>query len=348
MAKLTLTDISAGYLSIATYNANNTLIETALENTLSRDGTTPNTMSANLDLNSNKVVNLADATNNQDAVTLAQLNAASIADGSIAAASVTLADAGANYAATTAEAAFAELASTANGEGASIIGIEDSGGLITATTVEGALAEIAGAASWADGDTGHYLDDLEIRDATTTIQLTESDQSAELSDWSIYASGQLLFVGSTSSAGAQSAFERYERSNQTANGKTYYVQQNFNDQNVIRPVLKDFGIHTTAGSSSSGAITFALTTSNSYTVTLDENITAITLTGPPASGTLGELIIKFNNGASYTVAGWPASVKWPSGTAPTITTGAGAIDIITLKTWDGGTNWYGNFSQDYS
>ena len=37
--------------------------------------------------------------------------------------------------------ATADLASTANGEGASLVGIEDSGGLITATTVEGALAE---------------------------------------------------------------------------------------------------------------------------------------------------------------------------------------------------------------
>lgn len=36
-----------------------------------------------------------------------------------------------------------ELASTANGKGASLVGIEDSGGKITATTVEGALAEIA-------------------------------------------------------------------------------------------------------------------------------------------------------------------------------------------------------------
>lgn len=36
-----------------------------------------------------------------------------------------------------------ELGSTANGLGASLIGIEDSGGLITAATVEGALAELA-------------------------------------------------------------------------------------------------------------------------------------------------------------------------------------------------------------
>lgn len=76
MAKLTLTDISSGYLSTSTFNANNTLIETALENTLSRDGTSPNTMGANLDMNSNRVVNLTDGVGNQDAVTVAQLNSA--------------------------------------------------------------------------------------------------------------------------------------------------------------------------------------------------------------------------------------------------------------------------------
>jgi len=77
MAKLTLTDISSGYLSTSTYNANNTLIETALENTLSRDGTSPNTMSANLDMNSNKIVNLTDPTNNQDAATKAYVDGVS-------------------------------------------------------------------------------------------------------------------------------------------------------------------------------------------------------------------------------------------------------------------------------
>ena len=63
MAKLTLTDIAAGYALVATYNANNDLIEAALENTLSRDGTTPNTMSAALDMNSQQITNLPVPTN---------------------------------------------------------------------------------------------------------------------------------------------------------------------------------------------------------------------------------------------------------------------------------------------
>jgi hypothetical protein len=59
MAKLTLTDITSGF-DMSAYNANNSLIEAALENTLSRDGTTPNTMSADLDMNSQSVNNALD------------------------------------------------------------------------------------------------------------------------------------------------------------------------------------------------------------------------------------------------------------------------------------------------
>jgi hypothetical protein len=42
---------------------------------------------------------------------------------------------------------------------------------------------------------------------------------------------------------------------------------------------------------------------------------------------------------------WPAAVKWQGGTAPTISTGANAVDVITLL-YDG-TNYYANFGQDY-
>lgn len=58
MAKLTLDDISSGYLSTVKYNSNNALTEAALENTLSRDGTSPNGMDAALDMNTHKIINL--------------------------------------------------------------------------------------------------------------------------------------------------------------------------------------------------------------------------------------------------------------------------------------------------
>lgn len=59
MAKITLSDAGTINQSLASgLNANNSLIEAALENTLSRDGTSPNAMSAPLDMNSHRITNL--------------------------------------------------------------------------------------------------------------------------------------------------------------------------------------------------------------------------------------------------------------------------------------------------
>lgn len=61
MAKLELNDLLTlenQTSAINTINANNAAIETALENTLSRDGTSPNSMGADLDMNSNRIYNL--------------------------------------------------------------------------------------------------------------------------------------------------------------------------------------------------------------------------------------------------------------------------------------------------
>ena len=73
MAKVNLNDITSGYNLSTAYNANNTILETALDNTLSRDGSTPNHMLANLDMNSYQITNLADATADSMAVTYRQL-----------------------------------------------------------------------------------------------------------------------------------------------------------------------------------------------------------------------------------------------------------------------------------
>lgn len=70
MAKLTLNNINSGYASNTAINTNNDLIETALEKTLSRDGTSPNYMEADLDLNGYKVINLAAPVNTNDAARL--------------------------------------------------------------------------------------------------------------------------------------------------------------------------------------------------------------------------------------------------------------------------------------
>lgn len=59
MAKIVLPEITSGYLATDKLNEAFGLIETAFENTLSRDGTTPNQLEADLDLNGYALLNSA-------------------------------------------------------------------------------------------------------------------------------------------------------------------------------------------------------------------------------------------------------------------------------------------------
>ena len=56
----TLTTISSGYYSTETLTANFTAIQSFFDNTVSRDGSSPNTMAGDLDMNSNDIVNVGD------------------------------------------------------------------------------------------------------------------------------------------------------------------------------------------------------------------------------------------------------------------------------------------------
>ena len=56
--KPTVTTITSGYASVTTLNANYEALRDAFDNTVSRDGSTPNTMNADFDMNSNDILNV--------------------------------------------------------------------------------------------------------------------------------------------------------------------------------------------------------------------------------------------------------------------------------------------------
>jgi len=77
LAKLTLTDLANltnETSAVAAINANNAATEAALEKTLSRDGTSPNSMSANLDMNSQRIENLPAAVGSTEPVRKAEFD----------------------------------------------------------------------------------------------------------------------------------------------------------------------------------------------------------------------------------------------------------------------------------
>lgn len=76
MTKLVLNDLESltnEQSALSTMAANNAATKTALENTLSRDGTSPNQMAANFDMNSFEILNLPEATDPTSPVRLQEI-----------------------------------------------------------------------------------------------------------------------------------------------------------------------------------------------------------------------------------------------------------------------------------
>ncbi len=69
----------------------------------------------------------------------------------------------------------------------------------------------------------------------------------------------------------------------------------------------------------------------------------LTLSNPKAGASY---IIEIIQGSAIRNVTWPGTVKWPGGTAPTISTTNDDIDIISL--FYDGTNYFGTFNQDFS
>lgn len=91
-----------------------------------------------------------------------------------------------------------------------------------------------------------------------------------------------------------------------------------------------------------GASEIDWATNQYHTKTLSAN-TTFTFSNVPTNGGQG-IVVRLQNGASYTV-NWPAAVKWEGGTAPTMTTGAGAVDTCTFVAWSS-SDIHGSCLQD--
>ncbi len=92
--KITLADVGSTQSvtsAAATVNANSALIETAFNNTVSRDGTTPNQMETSFDMNSNRILNLPQPIFDTEPIRLIDVgNASGYADAAAASAAAAL------------------------------------------------------------------------------------------------------------------------------------------------------------------------------------------------------------------------------------------------------------------
>lgn len=92
-----------------------------------------------------------------------------------------------------------------------------------------------------------------------------------------------------------------------------------------------------ADGSISGTYSIDLTAGQTREITLSGS-TTFTFDNVPASGLAVGFTMYLTNGGDHSIT-WPASVIWPDGTAPTLT--SGGTDILVFTSFDNGTTWYG-------
>jgi hypothetical protein len=106
--------------------------------------------------------------------------------------------------------------------------------------------------------------------------------------------------------------------------------------------LTDYSESKSSPTISASALTLNLNNSQVFTVALNSNISTVTISNVEsrANTAQGFTLILTADGTARTITS-PASVKWPSGTGPTLTSTNNKVDILSFLTPDNGTTWYG-------
>jgi hypothetical protein len=354
MSKLVLNNIVSGYASSTAYNVNNALIETALENTLSRDGTTPNQMEADFDLNGNDILNggiinatdiviagdslagAASIATTAAASALASENAAAISETNSAVSAATAAAYASNIvnwdfkgAWLTATAYLVDNIVTQAGSSYICVVSHTSGTFATdLTAVKWVLFASKGAAGAGAGDllAANNLSELVGTAATarSNIGAAASGPLASSGITGAAAAGALASSGITGAAASGANSDITSLSNPTMIG---YVE-----------AVVTVGV---VGASH----TLSLASGTVQTATLT-SATPCTFTMPTATtGKSFILLLKQPASGSATTATF-TGVKWGTAGAPTITATVGKMDILSFVA--DGTNWYGSIVQGYT
>lgn len=125
---------------------------------------------------------------------------------------------------------------------------------------------------------------------------------------------------------------------------TYTGTETLTNKTLTNPTVTNY-VETPFTANSSTAITLALTNGTVQIITLTGNCT---FTFPTATSGKSFILLLKQDATGSRTATWPASVKYAGGTAPTLTSTASRLDILSY--FADGTNWYGvvvaqNFTQ---
>ena len=109
------------------------------------------------------------------------------------------------------------------------------------------------------------------------------------------------------------------------------------NNHLIAPVFKATS-EFCANSSSTGAVTLDLSTSNMFNLSMTGN-TTFTFSNAPSGRAFAFTIIATQDATGGRTITWPAGSKYAGAVSPPATTTANAVDIWSVLTYNGGTTW---------
>jgi len=115
--------------------------------------------------------------------------------------------------------------------------------------------------------------------------------------------------------------------------------QTLSNKTLTQPVSTGALETAIAPTISSGALTLDCAAGNVFEVDLDADVTSLSFSNVPTSGTAFGAVLAFTADGTQRTITWPASVRW-AGSEPALSSENGAKDIFVLTTWDAGGNWY--------
>lgn len=220
------------------------------------------------------------------------------------------------------------------------------------STASGSISHAEGYITLASGSYSHAAgrQARAIHDGArvmTDSQAANCDSAIEDSCTMRYAGGYRFLGGSATFSGAIGA------TTVTAGGTGTWTGSTFSGAQAFSGDVSVTGNTTVAATAETAVALGTVTTTATIAITAGTLITA-TLTAStactftmPAVGA-GKSFTLLLKQAATTGNGTAtfSSVKWPAGTAPTITATAGKMDILTFVS--DGTNWYGSIAQNFT
>lgn len=194
-----------------------------------------------------------------------------------------------------------------------------------ATTASSAYATAAqGAAADTALQPGSVVNSLTSTSTTAPLSAAQGKVLKDAADLKLVAGAQLTQAAVTAATAAGVAM--LDAANAAAQAALIGAATQYDPLSTVA----------SSGASSSASVASA----GVLDITLTGNC-SISLSGAVSGQSWGITMILRQDATGSRTVSWPSGTKWAAGAAPTLSTAANSIDIVSLFSVNGGTTWFG-------